>query len=42
MTCQAWTSPGEESGWKGGHVDQHIIIGIILTGRESTHLGYSQ
>lgn len=38
----SWTSAGEEGGWQGGHVDLHITIGVILTGRECTHLGYSQ
>lgn len=32
----AWTSPGGEGGWQGGHVD-HIILSIILIGRESVY-----
>lgn len=39
----AWTSPGGEGGWQGGHVDLHdIVISAILVGRESTHLACSQ
>lgn len=39
----SWTSPRGEGGWQGGHGDLHnIIISVVLIGRESKCLGYSQ